>query len=87
MVRALVTAHRRSGPKLAISTYGGVVAPPILYGRALFRSCARSKRELAARAWSGTTGGGGRAPMAAGDAHRPRFSEDVDRIRARLEAA
>jgi len=88
MVRALVTAHRRSGPKLAISTYGGVVAPPILYGRALFpelraleaescgKSVVRSHRAGAVELqWP---------PETLTDLDSP---EDVERIRARLEAA
>src|SRR5437764_5806354 len=36
MVRALVDLFRREQRPLAISTYDGVVAPPILYGRALY---------------------------------------------------
>ena len=36
MVLALVEAFRGSAVPLVISTYGGVVAPPILYARALF---------------------------------------------------
>ena len=36
MVLALVEAFRSSAVPLVISTYGGVVAPPILYARALF---------------------------------------------------
>jgi molybdenum cofactor cytidylyltransferase len=36
MIDALVTAWRASGAPLAISRYGDVVAPPILYGAALF---------------------------------------------------
>ena len=88
MVRALVTAHRRSGPKLAISTYGGVVAPPILYGRALFpelraleaescgKSVVRSHRAGAVELqWP---------PETLTDLDSP---EDVERIRPRLEAA
>jgi len=88
MVRALVTAFRRSGPKLAISTYGGVVAPPILYGRALFpelraleaESCGKSvvrnhRAEAFELQWP---------PETLTDLDSP---EDVERIRARLEAA
>lgn len=36
MLRALVERHRGSCASLVVSTYGEVVAPPILYGRALF---------------------------------------------------
>jgi molybdenum cofactor cytidylyltransferase len=36
MVRELVDRWRASGAPLALSLYGDVVAPPILYGRALF---------------------------------------------------
>jgi len=88
MVRALVTAHRRSGPKLAISTYGGVVAPPILYGRALFpellaleadscgKSVVRNHRAGAVELqWP---------PETLTDLDSP---QDVERIRTRLEAA
>ena len=88
MVRALVTAFRRAGPKLAISTYGGVVAPPIVYGRALFpelraleaQSCGKSvvkshRAEAAELPWP---------PETLTDLDSP---DDVERIRARLEAA
>jgi molybdenum cofactor cytidylyltransferase len=36
MLRALVERYRDSAAPLVISTYGDVLAPPILYGRALF---------------------------------------------------
>ena len=36
MLRALVERYRDSRAPLVISTYGEVLAPPILYGRALF---------------------------------------------------
>ena len=36
MIAALVERWRASGAPLAISTYGGVLAPPMLYGSALF---------------------------------------------------
>ena len=88
MVRALLTAFRRSGPKLAISSYGGVVAPPILYGGALFpelraleaESCGKSvvrnhRAEAVELQWP---------PETLTDLDSP---EDVERIRARLEAA
>jgi len=88
MVRALLTAFRHSGPKLAISSYGGVVAPPILYGRALFpelraleaESCGKSvvrnyRPEAVELQWP---------PETLTDLDSP---EDVEWIRARLEAA
>ncbi len=88
MVRALLTAFRRSGPTLALSSYGGVVAPPILYGRALFpdlraleaESCGKSvvrshRAEAVELQWP---------PERLTDLDSP---EDVERIRARLEAA
>jgi molybdenum cofactor cytidylyltransferase len=36
MLRALVERYRASGAPLVVSTYGDVLAPPILYDRALF---------------------------------------------------
>jgi molybdenum cofactor cytidylyltransferase len=36
MLRALVERYRASSAPLVVSTYGEVLAPPILYGRALF---------------------------------------------------
>jgi molybdenum cofactor cytidylyltransferase len=36
MLRALVERYRASSASLVVSTYGEVLAPPILYGRALF---------------------------------------------------
>jgi molybdenum cofactor cytidylyltransferase len=36
MIRALVARFRQGRVPLVISTYGGVVAPPIVYGRSLF---------------------------------------------------
>jgi molybdenum cofactor cytidylyltransferase len=36
MLRALVERYRASDAPLVVSTYGEVIAPPILYGRALF---------------------------------------------------
>jgi molybdenum cofactor cytidylyltransferase len=36
MLRALVDRYRAAEAPLVISTYGEVLAPPILYGRALF---------------------------------------------------
>ncbi len=88
MVRALLTAFRRSGPKLAISSYGGVVAPPILYGRALFPEL----RALEAGS-CGKSVVRNHRPEAV-ELHWPPETltdldslEDVERIRARLEAA
>jgi len=88
MLRALVTAFRRSGAPLAVSTYGDVVAPPILYGRELFaelraleaQACGKSvikrhRGEAAEVAWP-------REILT--DLDSP---ADVQRIRARLEAA
>ena len=88
MLRALVTAFRRSGAPLAVSTYGDVVAPPILYGRELFaelraleaQACGKSvikrhRGEAAEVAWP-------RESLT--DLDSP---ADVQGIRARLEAA
>ncbi len=88
MLRALVTAFRRSGAPLAVSTFAGVVAPPILYGRELFpelraltaEACGKSvvkrhRGEAAELAWP---------PEILTDLDSP---ADVQRIRARLEAA
>jgi molybdenum cofactor cytidylyltransferase len=88
MLRALVAAFRRSGAPLAVSTYGNVVAPPILYGREVFaelraleaQACGKSviKRHRAGAAemaWP---------PEILTDLDSP---ADVQRIRARLEAA
>lgn len=36
MLRALVDEYRASSAPLVLSTYGEVIAPPILYGRSLF---------------------------------------------------
>jgi len=70
MVRTLVDTFRREQPPLVISTYDGVVAPPILYGRALFEEL----RALELR-WP---------KEALTDLDAP---EDLERVRARLEAA
>ena len=40
MLAALVDRHRASGAPLVVSEYGGVPAPPTLYGRALFSEIA-----------------------------------------------
>ena len=88
MVRALVTAFRRSGPELAISTYGGVVAPPILYGRALFPELRALEAESCGKSVVRNHRAGAVElqwpPETLTDLDSP---EDVDRIRARLEAA
>jgi molybdenum cofactor cytidylyltransferase len=88
MLRALVTAFRSSGAPLAVSVFGEVVAPPILYGRELFpelraltaQACGKSviqkhRGEAAELAWP---------PEILTDLDSP---VDVQRIRARLEAA
>jgi molybdenum cofactor cytidylyltransferase len=88
MVRALLTAFRRGGRPLAISTYDGVVAPPILYGRSLFselraldaHSCGKRvirqhRAEAVELSWP---------PETLTDLDSP---DDVERVRARLEAA
>jgi molybdenum cofactor cytidylyltransferase len=36
MLRALVSRHRETGAPLVSSRYGGTVAPPVLYARAVF---------------------------------------------------
>lgn len=36
MIRALVARYRAGSAPLVVSVYGGVTAPPMLYGRALF---------------------------------------------------
>ena len=88
MVRTLVDTFRREQPPLVISTYDGVVAPPILYGRALFEelraldaeACGKSvvrrhRAEAAELRWP---------KEALSDLDAP---EDLERVRARLEAA
>ena len=88
MVRTLVDSFRREQPPLVISTYDGVVAPPILYGRALFEelraldaeACGKSvvrqhRAEAAELRWP---------KEALTDLDAP---EDLERVRARLEAA
>ena len=85
MLRALVAAYR---PPLAISVYGEVVAPPIVYGRALFpelraltaEACGKSvikrhRAEAVEVPWP---------PETLTDLDEP---ADVQRVRARLEAA
>jgi len=88
MVRTLVDSFLREQPPLLISTYDGVVAPPILYGRALFEelraldaeACGKSvvrrhRAEAAELRWP---------KEALSDLDAP---EDLERVRARLEAA
>jgi molybdenum cofactor cytidylyltransferase len=88
MIRALAAAFRRGSAPLVISTYDGVVAPPILYGRALFpelgeldaESCGKKvvkahRAQAIELAWP---------KDALTDLDHP---EDIERVRARLEAA
>ena len=88
MVRALVDAFRRGTAPLAISTYGEVVAPPIAYARALFpelkaiegdgcgkRVVRQHRAEAIELPWPEET---------LTDLDSP---ADVERVRARLEAA
>lgn len=88
MIRALVERWRAAGTPLAISTYDGVLAPPTLYGRALFgeidaldgdgcgkRVIKRHRGEAVEMEWP--------APSLT-DLDRP---EDVERVLARLGAA
>jgi len=88
MVRALVDAFRRGSAPLAISLYGEVVAPPIVYARSLFP-------EL--RAIEGDGCGKRVVKQHRAEAIELRWPEealtdldspaDVERVRARLEAA
>jgi molybdenum cofactor cytidylyltransferase len=88
MVRALVAAFGRSGAPLAISTFGEVVAPPILYGRELFpelraleaQACGKS---VVKRHRAGAT----EVPWPAEILTDLDSPADVQRVRARLEAA
>jgi molybdenum cofactor cytidylyltransferase len=88
MIRALADAFRRGSAPLVVSTYDGVVAPPILYGRALFpelsaldaEDCGKKvvkahRAEAIELAWP---------KDALTDLDHP---EDIERVRARLEAA
>jgi len=88
MVRALVEAFRGSPAPLAISTYGGIVAPPILYARAVFAelraldadACGKQvvkqhRAEAIELAWPSE---------ALTDLDEP---ADLERVRSRLEAA
>lgn len=88
MIRALTSAFRQQTVPLALSVYGEVVAPPILYGRALFPEL----RALEADACGKSVVKAHRAEAvelrwpeeALTDLDRP---EDLERVRARLEAA
>jgi molybdenum cofactor cytidylyltransferase len=88
MVRALVYRFRQGSAPLAISVYGEVVAPPIVYGRSLFaelrqidgdgcgkRVVKQHRAEALELRWSEET---------LTDLDSP---QDVLRVRARLEAA
>ena len=88
MVRSLVEAFRGGSAPLAISVYGDVVAPPIVYGRSLFpelraidgdgcgkRVVKRHRLEALELRWPEDT---------LTDLDSP---ADVERVRARLEAA
>jgi molybdenum cofactor cytidylyltransferase len=88
MVRALVDAFRRGNAPLAISLYGEVVAPPIVYARSLFpelcaidgdgcgkRVVKQHRAEALELRWPEET---------LTDLDSP---EDVERVRVRLEAA
>jgi molybdenum cofactor cytidylyltransferase len=88
MVRALVDAFRRGSAPLAISVYGEVVAPPIVYARSLFpelrsidgdgcgkRVVTQHRAEALELRWPEET---------LTDLDSP---QDVERVRARLEAA
>ena len=85
MIRELVERWRKAGAPLAISNYGGVMAPPTLYGRALFseidaldgdgcgkRVIKRHRDEAVEVEWPA---------QALTDLDLP---EDVERVRARL---
>jgi molybdenum cofactor cytidylyltransferase len=88
MIRALTSAFRQQNSPLVLSKYGDVVAPPILYGRALFSQL----RTLEADACGKSVVKAHRAEAvelrwpeeALTDLDRP---EDLERVRARLEAA
>jgi len=86
MVRALVEQYRSSEAPLVVSTYGDVLAPPILYGRALFpelraldgdgcgkRVVKAHRAEAVEIAWD---------PVALADLDLP---DDVERVRTRIE--
>jgi len=86
MVRAVVERFRKGDAPLVVSTYGDVLAPPILYGRPLFdelraldgdgcgkRVVKAHRAEAVELQWP---------PAALSDLDVP---EDVDRARARIE--
>src|SRR5438270_4865472 len=86
MLRALIERHRESSAPLVVSTYGDVLAPPILYGRALFpelsaldpegcgkRVVKQHRGEAVELSWP---------PSALSDLDVP---EDVERVRAQME--
>ena len=88
MLGELRDTFRRKGTPLVISTYGGIVAPPTLYGRALFpelrelsgeacgkRVVKQHRAEAAEIAWP---------PAALADLDLP---ADVERVRATFEEA
>jgi molybdenum cofactor cytidylyltransferase len=88
MVRALVEAFLRGSSPLAISVYGEVIAPPIVYARSLFpelreidgggcgkRVVKQHRAEAVELRWPAET---------LTDLDSP---QDVERVRARLEAA
>jgi len=88
MVRALLAAFRKGSAPLAVSLYGEVVAPPILYARSLFAELGaidgdgcgkkvvkRHRAEALELRWP---------EDALTDLDSP---QDVERVRARLEAA
>jgi molybdenum cofactor cytidylyltransferase len=86
MVRSLVDRFRAGEAPLVVSTYGEVLAPPILYGRALFEElralggdgCGKRvvkahRAEAVEMAWP---------PSALADLDVP---EDLERVRTRIE--
>ena len=86
MLRALVERYRASAAPLIVSTYGNVLAPPILYGRDLFaelsaldaegcgkRVVKQHRGEAVELSWPAS---------ALSDLDVP---EDVDRVRAQME--
>jgi molybdenum cofactor cytidylyltransferase len=88
MVRALVDAFARSRAPLVVSTYGEVVAPPILYGSALFGEL----RALEAEACGKSVVKRHRAEAVELDWPAERLTDldlpdDVRRVRDRLEAS
>lgn len=49
MVAALVQRYRETGASLVVSDYGGVAAPPTLYGRSLFEELRAAAAEAGGR--------------------------------------